>query len=135
MDSAEASPAAGPQPARREQVAAAAILLAALGLCLFLAIRALVTTGLQASDELVLPSEATYRQFECIEEAISRALPEGARVVVDEEDELWAQRLVELSSPGRSVVDTAGEATVVISVEPGSSPQACSGLVLRTTSP
>jgi hypothetical protein len=130
VDPVEAAPAAGPEPGRRRQVAAAAVLLAVAGICLFLANRALVTAAEYASDPLVRPAEATYRQFECIERAITERVPAGARVFVDEEDDLWDQRLVELASPRLQVVDTAGESTVVLSVEPDPSGPSCSGTAL-----
>lgn len=135
MDTSEAPPAAGPQPDRRPKVAAAAVLLAAMGICLFLANRALVTAGRYASGPLVRPAEETYRQFECIEQAISERVPAGARVFVEEEDELWEQRLVELASPRLEVVDTAARSTVTLSVEADPSGPSCSGLALEVAAP
>ncbi|HEX2180250.1 MAG TPA: hypothetical protein VHL54_12165 [Actinomycetota bacterium] len=102
---------------------------------MFLANRALVTAGRYASGPMVRPAEETYRQFECIEQAISERVPAGARIFVDEEDELWEQRLVELASPRLEVVDTAARSTVTLSVEAEASGPSCSCLSLEVAAP
>lgn len=93
-----------------------------------------MVSGEMSSDRSVQPARDTFEQFECIEEALHRALSPGARVYVDEEDALWDQRLVELSSPELVVVDEADDATHVISVDPATGEQSCAGLRLTTRS-
>lgn len=89
------------------------------------------TAGDLASDEMVVPAENTFEQFECIARVMHDELPAAARVVVVEDDPIWEQRLAELASPDIQVADRLEEATHVISVEPESSSADCSGLSLR----
>lgn len=129
MDPAEAAPAAVDRPARREKLAALLVAGVALPLLLWLGARALDRTAELASPGEVDPARRTYEQFECIEDALRR-LPGGARIVVDEEHDLWEQRLAELASPHLEVTERPEAATHRVSVEEGEGPGSCAGMEL-----
>lgn len=95
--------------------------------------RALVVSAEMSSDLLVGPAENTFEQYECIEDSLRREVPAGALLYVAEDDELWDQRLIELSSPDLVVVDEEKKATHIIAVDQVGDQPSCAGLRLRVS--
>jgi hypothetical protein len=86
------------------------------------------------SEEALISADKAFAQFNCVERELRKQIPKPARVFVDEDDDLWSQRLVELSTPWRTVVADRDQATHLVSIHPVSGTAGCSGVLLDVNS-
>lgn len=85
-----------------------------------------------SSPEARAAAAAAYEQFDCIEQALKRTAPRGARLhIVNAWGGLWHQRLIEMASPWFAVVSTPEEASHDVEVQQTAGVDGCSGAVLR----
>lgn len=71
-----------------------------------------------------------YRQCECIEDTLRRRVPTKAAVFITSREDLYVQRLAEMSTPRNRVVMRRRDSDVLIAIVPGNRGP-CNGLSVR----